>query len=116
MADKLYASLDTSHMMVAEDNENEIQPDMTTQASSSVIEEDGDEGLELKMPGEESDSDEDEVVDVEDNKPRDSTEFVKVDKNKDQKKKVKKNRVGKSYPTQYMRVGAIHCLFLSCFN
>ena len=51
--------MDTSHMIVAEDNEDEIQPDMTTQSSFIVIEEN--EGLELKMPGEENETDEDEV-------------------------------------------------------
>ena len=59
MEAKLYAALDTSHMMVGVDNEDEIQPDMTTQSSSIVIEEN--EGLELKMPGEENETDEDEV-------------------------------------------------------
>ena len=64
------------------------------------------------MPGE--DSDEDEVDDFE---HLDASEAIeKVDKKKEKKNKKQKNRVGKSYPTQYMRVGAIHCLFLSCFN
>ena len=69
------------------------------------------------MPGEDSDEDE---VDDEDNMSRGYQEaneaIEKVDTKKEQKNKVRKNRVGKSYPTQYMRVGAIHCLFLSCFN
>ena len=55
--------MDTSHMIVAEDNEDEIQPDMTTQSSSITLEEN--EGLEFKLPGEENENDENEVDDEE---------------------------------------------------
>ena len=69
------------------------------------------------MPGD-TDSDEDEDEN-EGKLARANTEddiIEKGGKQKEQKKKVRKNRVGKSYPTQYMKVGEIHCIFLSCFN
>ena len=31
------------------------------------------------------------------------------------KKKKKKGKVGKTYPSRYMLIGEIHCIFLSCY-
>ena len=40
MADKLYAQVDVSDIVTAEDYEDEIQPEVTTQTSSTLEEDD----------------------------------------------------------------------------
>ena len=80
---------------------------MNVRTEDTTIDEDEDGTIELAT----------EDFDDEDNDSDKGKQHKSLAKNTDAKTRPKsKSQVGVRYPTQYMLVGEIHCIFLSCWN